>query len=308
MARWSLLTQYLATRADIVTLTWAEFVRVVGGVPNSAIDHYPQWWHGERSHVAAWRAAGYEATDIRPGVSVRFVRTTAARESVLQSRPREPHPVAMWPANGSAMPPSELAALNPDRCLVVIPCSARKRRGGLPVDGPAASDALAAARDRVLGKLETRADLSVLMPAWQRYDGSLYRAAGTVLRVLVAADRLVIISGGYGVVGGADPIGYYDRLMRPGDWPAGLLQTELAARASTSGLDVVAFAGRSSNYAAVLRRTRWQLSTGRRAVLVTMRDMRGVTKVSHALGRALVAFVAQTGEYPLETIVEELAA
>jgi hypothetical protein len=39
VADWSLLTSYLGTVADSVTLTWTELDRVVGGVPDSAAKH-----------------------------------------------------------------------------------------------------------------------------------------------------------------------------------------------------------------------------------------------------------------------------
>lgn len=74
-AQWARLTEYLSGQGTTVTLEWWEFERIVGGVPASAINHYPQWWHGDRSNTRAWRAAGYEVATVAPGQSVTFVRT-----------------------------------------------------------------------------------------------------------------------------------------------------------------------------------------------------------------------------------------
>lgn len=84
-AEWHLLTEYLNASQGAVDLTWSEFDAIVGGVPESAIKHYPQWWHGERPNTRAWRAAGYEAVDVRPGVSVRFVRSGHAADATAMA-------------------------------------------------------------------------------------------------------------------------------------------------------------------------------------------------------------------------------
>lgn len=58
--------------------------------------------------------------------------------------------------------------------------------------------AAAEARDRVLRDPESQTDESLVLPAWQRYEGHLYRTAAPVLSDLASAQRLVILSGGYG--------------------------------------------------------------------------------------------------------------
>lgn len=166
---------------------------------------------------------------------------------------------------------------------------------------------LGAARRKVLDLPESEADESRVLPARQRYNGSLYRAVGQeVLDDLAASGRLVILSGGYGVLDGRDLIGSYNRLMKSSDWPAGLLEKTIAVRAEQSGMDVVAFAAATTEYAKVLRRTPWRLA-GRTAQLVTIRDVRGVGAVSTALGLALNAFVRARGEFPAGTVVQRLA-
>ena len=74
MANWGLLTDYLhQTADDVVTVTWTELDRVVGGLPASASRHRA-WWSGDRTHVRAWRSAGFTVTDLHPGERVSFSR------------------------------------------------------------------------------------------------------------------------------------------------------------------------------------------------------------------------------------------
>lgn len=306
-AHWRLLTEYLVSASDDVWLTWPELDAIVGGLPASAIDHYPQWWHGDRPNTRAWRAAGYEAQTIDPGISVLFVRTVARSRATEMAPP--PRRAAPTPAVTASVEPSEaLHGLNPARCLLVVPCSASKRKGGRRGQpAPAPADLVAARRD-VLEHPDSHTDDSLVMPAWQRYDGYLYRAARPALSDPAATDRLLILSGGYGVLEGRDPIGNYNRMMRSSDWPRGLLEQLVADRAAQSRLDVVAFAGSTTDYAKLLRRARWQLPEGRAAQLVTLRGVRGVSAVSSSLGLALRAFMALGSNYPQGTIVERLDA
>ena len=73
-----------------------------------------------------------------------------------------------------------------------------QEEGQLP--GGAGEGGLAAARQRVLADPVLGSGGSLVIPAWQRYDGHLYRAASPVLADLAAASRLVILSGGYGTL------------------------------------------------------------------------------------------------------------
>ena len=161
---------------------------------------------------------------------------------------------------------SDLLAPGPST-LFVLPCSGTKRTGGFRgLEGPSVLHLLSAdvaerlrrAREslRVAGKL----DDSLLLPAWQRYDGYLYKAAHPALGKAVADGiGVVILSGGYGVLLADEPIGYYNRRFSKADWPAGLLERCLAEVAVAKGTDrVVAFCARTTSYAEVLRRVRWE--------------------------------------------------
>lgn len=306
-AQWRLLTEFLRAADDNVTLTWAELDAIVGGLPASAVDHYPQWWRGDRPHTRAWRAAGFTTTRIEIGVAVTFGRMdSAARTTVEASGSRVATPNVA--SSATAQPVQDLRDLDPSRCLIVIPCSASKRRGGRPGTTASAAAGLTAARRRMLADPDSHTDESLVMPAWQRYLGHLYRAAGPVLSDLAATDRLLILSGGYGLLEGRDLIGYYDRVMRSGDWPSGLLERALADRAADSGFDVVAVAGLTTDYARALRRTPWRLRPERTAQLVTVQGLSGQTVVSSSLGLALRTFVERRSHYPQGTIVERLDA
>ncbi|MGP4030051.1 DUF7662 domain-containing protein [Actinomadura sp. 3N407] len=201
-ANWAALTTFLAARPPdegSVTLSWEELGSIVGGVPDSAVQHHPQWWHGDRSHVRAWQAAGYAASEIQRGHSVTFRRAGAAA-------PVRPSP---WTQRENrATPPAsptdallELQEVDVRSALLVIPCSKTKRPGGGASSQRATRwpSALAAAREhnRAAADLDERQ----LMPAWRRYSGHFYAAADAALRDAVSSDAsLIILSGGYGLL------------------------------------------------------------------------------------------------------------
>jgi hypothetical protein len=82
------LTAALSARAEpVVTMSWQELDEIVGGLSRSAVDHFPQWWHGDRPNTRTWRRAGYELVKAEPGRLVVFRRAALpARASVLASR------------------------------------------------------------------------------------------------------------------------------------------------------------------------------------------------------------------------------
>ena len=79
-------------------------------------------------------------------------------------------------------------------------------------------------------------DESALLPAGERYTGTLYQAAGDALDVLAGSGAdLLIISGGYGVVRPSEPIGWYDQEFRNAMWPNGVVARCIAAYADATG-------------------------------------------------------------------------
>lgn len=104
--------------------------------------------------------------------------------------------------------------------------------------------------------------------------------------------RIVIISGGYGLLLADEPIGMYDRKFALPDWPRGLLEDCLAALGKQMGVErVLAFCARSTGYAELVRRAPWQ-QAGLEVALVSP-DMggRGGAQVlaPRAAGEALSA-------------------
>ena len=73
MSKYSALTSYLGRFSDSVTLTWPELNEIVGGLPASAAT-YKAWWGGGHVQDQAWKAAGFEVTDVRLGSRVTFKR------------------------------------------------------------------------------------------------------------------------------------------------------------------------------------------------------------------------------------------
>ena len=236
----------------------------------------------------------------------RPAQATASRGHVMPAAP------AGLAVRSVMMPAASwLMNADPRQVLLVIACSAAKARGGQPASGgPEPGDwpeALHVARARVLARAD--GDASRLLPAWQRYEGTFYRHAGSALAEAAATGNVVILSGGYGVARADELIGWYDTVLRPADWPAGLLESALISQAGRAGADtVVAFASRTTAYAQLLRHTPWR-DAGLRASLVTISDVTAgaMAEVPRRLGLAFAAFWDRRhGAYPPGTVVEQL--
>jgi len=303
-ADYSRLTAALLARAEpVVTLLWSELDGIVGGLPRSAVDHYPQWWHGDRPNTKAWRAAGFELVAIELNRWVKFRRTDPGSLSDLPARTTSSAPF-------TSVPMDALSSIEPREALLVLPCSATKLRGGQPPESSAAAwpRVLLQAREDVLRNAAL--DDSRMLPAWRRYAGRLYRYADEALAEAVAAGHVVIISGGYGLVRADELIGSYDKVLSLCDWSRGLLETLLADEACrTPARTVVAFASASQNYARLVRQVRWR-DAGVTALLVTITGVAGgaMVEVPRRLGQAFTAFWHQRhDQYPAGTTVEALA-
>lgn len=97
MADWSLLRSALGRVDSSITFTWTELDALVGGLPPSATKHRA-WWSGDRTHVNAWRSAGFSVANLVPGHEVTFVRSTRAAQSQLQA-PRSDRTAVEAPPN-----------------------------------------------------------------------------------------------------------------------------------------------------------------------------------------------------------------
>lgn len=210
------------------------------------------------------------------------------------SRPRPTTPTT------TARLPAPSAPVNTDRCLFVLPCSARKAsHGTVDLDGPSVLDMLPAELGSRLAKARAalapaaHLDEARLLPANMRYNGTFYATSGRALEHSITGQGpVVIISGGYGLVLSHEPIGTYDRRFALSDWPRSLLEDCLIAIAARSGVErVLAFCSRTTSYADLIRGVGWR-QHGLQAALVApaLGGRRGAqVLVPRAAGEALVA-------------------
>ena len=161
----------------------------------------------------------------------------------------------------------EMPRLSASTTLFVLPCSGSKRRGGRRTAARGTSVLRSLPRGlaaelrtrRSENALRAKLDESALLPAAERYIGTLYQAAGDALDVLAGSGAdLLIISGGYGVVRPSEPIGWYDQEFRNAMWPNGVVARCLAAYADATGATaVIGVLSATTQYARVFRSVRW---------------------------------------------------
>jgi hypothetical protein len=249
----------------------------------------------------------------RLGFEVRDIRTAATQQAADRAGPGAtvtPHALATPSEGGAAGPAASLDGIDPERSLLVLTCSARKETGGRPpgqAEDVAWPPDLRDARRQVLAS--ANADTARVLPAWRRYTGTFYQHARPALADASTTGHVVIISGGYGIARAREPIGWYDKVLQLTDWPPGLLESALISEARRCGArTVVAFAPATTDYARLLRRTRW-LQAGIDARLVTITGVTGgaMTEVPRRLGQAFSAFWTRVhGSYPPGITVELL--
>lgn len=184
--------------------------------------------------------------------------------------------------------------------LLLIPCSGKKQHGSKPSYAPSIFSALDHARATTLAKarasLRKKALLDkTLMPAYLRYSaGELYKHAATSIgEAVTAGQRVLIVSGGYGLILADEPIGWYERPFNLPDWPNGLLEECILEYARRERLrSVIAIIARTTNYAKLIRRVKdWG---GLEAKLVTpvAHGCDGAQKkVPRAQGEAVAALI-----------------
>lgn len=207
---------------------------------------------------------------------------------------RTPLKAASIDTPGRSLVPDDFSCM-----LVIIPCSGTKRTGGsagpagealtdhLPAEMPAELQ-----RARAVVRTKVAFDETARLPAWQRYDGALYNAAGEAIPALIEAGaHVLILSGGYGVILAAELIGSYDTPLVPGWWPNRILERTLIAYAKRHDLaSVRAFASETSPYRKVLQRIAWSAEGIADALLLSPEPQPGgMRKSPVSLGEALAA-------------------
>jgi len=241
--RYEPLTAYLKGQSEgRVTVTFDRLAEILGfRLPAAALNH-AEWWQEGSGHPQArgWRDAGWSfvKTD-RRAQTVTFRRDEPAsrRGSTGAAVVAKTKAAAAKPGTARRSP-AKTAAVSSKRiltsALILIPDSARMRRGGDPTWRRqatalallgAAGDTLGEAR-RQLAELAGEAagpDLGghgnrrAYLPALERFAGPLYEATG--LGRLKADDRetlrraCLIVSGLYGLLTTVEPIREYGLTM-----------------------------------------------------------------------------------------------
>ncbi len=185
--------------------------------------------------------------------------------------------------------------------LFVVPCSGGKAPRGTinRTDGISVLDFLPSPLadelrcQRNKNACKAKINESSLIPAYKRYTGYLYQAAGDAFNVLLGAGvEILIISGGYGIVHAREPIGWYNREFGNADWPNCLVQRCLADYAAhTRVKTMVGLFSRSGYYGKTFRKTHWP-KTVERVWLATPLSCSGSNArktVPSATGEALAA-------------------
>lgn len=213
----------------------------------------------------------------------------------------QPRPVPHKAPERKRLPSRSLVPKNFEKTLVVIPCcKAKQNHTSIGEKGPSIIDdlpdplaeELQQARNSVIEK--AKIDETTLVPAWHRYDGSLYKEHGrrAVGELMNAGAAVLVLSGGYGLLLAAEPIGMYEGVLRPAWWPDQILQRCLIAYAKGNELaSVRAFASATSSYRKILERVKWREAGIDDAMLLTPQVVPGGVRKSPAtIGEALMAF------------------
>jgi hypothetical protein len=211
----------------------------------------------------------------------------AGPEIPRRERP-EPVPVASIPE-----PADRLECAD---AMFIVQCSSAKASGGQATEsGPHITELLPRkladrlANARAALHASSGMDESRWMPAAQRYTGTQYVSSSSAIRK--HASPLVILSGGYGLVLGDEPIGMYDQEFKLSRWPRGLLQDCLLAVCPSLRVNRVrAFCAATTGYGELVRSVPWPKKMD---VYLISPDMAGrggaQVLVPRALGEALAA-------------------
>ena len=207
------------------------------------------------------------------------------------------------PAAAGAGPSGSWRLAPPDDLsdtLLIVPCSKSKanfpgRRATGTRIGNHLPDSLAKRLDRARAANHGKAGMheDTLAPAWQRYSGRFYQAAGEALADTVRRRlHLLILSGGYGVVLACEPIGLYEARLRAGWWPDRILEDVLAGYARHHRLKrMYAFVSASGDYRKVVERADWKASGMKEAVLLMPERGGSQSSVSRTQGEAFSALL-----------------
>lgn len=133
-------------------------------------------------------------------------------------------------------------------------------------------------------------DETTHMPAYRRFKGTLYEQCSESLgKGINAGQKILIVTGAYGVVVANEPIGFYERQFSLSDWQPGLLGRCIIDYIKHSNIKtVIAVASFSTSTATLIRSIKWKLA-GVEACLVTPNASGAgvLTKVPRTQGEAI---------------------
>lgn len=184
--------------------------------------------------------------------------------------------------------------------LLIIQCSGAKQHGSKPSNAPSILSALDPARAAALvnarASLREKAlvDEKTLMPAYLRYAGQLYKhGSKSIGGAVVAGKRVLIVSGGYGLLLADEPIGMYKKRFGLSNWPGDLLEACILDYARHEGIrSVIAVMSSTTDYAKLIKRVNWRRA-GLEATLVSPVAHGGgaLVKVPRAQGQAIATLI-----------------
>lgn len=121
---WTSLTSRLGRIEGSITFTWPELETLVGGLPDSAARHRA-WWSGDRTHVNAWRRAGFTVTNLEMGRQVTFTRQSSTTTVKRTKQKREAGDSSDGPTRSSDIVDRHASKVHVD--VLLVTCVKRKR-------------------------------------------------------------------------------------------------------------------------------------------------------------------------------------
>ncbi len=204
--------------------------------------------------------------------------------------------------SGKPIPDTAFIIPNHRKTLIIIPCSGAKvavptgKAAGRSILNDLPPDLKRKLREARHG-VASRAQLDgrTLVPAWQRYRGSLYQAAHDELGKYLNGGNghIVVVSGGYGLVLAGEPVGIYNAMFKKSWWPRGLLEEVLLEYAKQHHVKHVrAFASMTTEYGKLIKGVRWGAAGIGDAWLLAPEPATGaMVKSPRAQGQALAALL-----------------
>lgn len=246
---------------------------------------------GQRGKIVSYLIGNIESSELH---------RTRVKQS--PSTPRSARAKSTGIKSGKPIPDAACIIPNRRKTLIIIPCSGAKvlvpngkvtGRSILNDLPPDLKRKLREARHSIASRAQL--DERKLVPAWQRYHGSLYQAARDELGKYLNGGNghIMVVSGGYGLVLAGEPVGIYNAMFKKSWWPRGLLEEVLLDYAKKHHVKHVrAFASMTTEYGKLIKGVRWGAAGIEDAWLLAPEPALGaMVKSPRAQGQALAAML-----------------